>query len=79
MAEPKQVIIFPNGNIAVFNEAGEQMPELQDGWVDFDYLKKLAKALAGSDDATIEGEEYLPSYYLTEYINFYEKYPDVEA
>jgi hypothetical protein len=34
MAQVKSVILFSNGNTAVFDENGEQMGELQKGWLE---------------------------------------------
>jgi hypothetical protein len=42
MSKVKSVIIFDNGNLAVFDRNGEQMPELQESWLNFEALKKLA-------------------------------------
>ena len=29
----KSIIFFPNGNLMVFNDSGQQVPELQESWL----------------------------------------------
>ena len=41
--ETKQAIIFTNGNIMVFNEKGEQVPECQGCVLDVEIMKNLNK------------------------------------
>ena len=47
----KSLTFFPNGAVLIFDETGEQVPELQQGWMElyFDYLEK-----EGIDPTTIE-------------------------
>lgn len=55
MTNPKKVMILPNGTVAVFDENGEQIPEFQGGWINFDYLMKLGKLIA-ENESTLEVE-----------------------
>lgn len=49
-----QIFVFPNGNVAVTNNKGEQIPELQGSWINFDYIRKLA-SIAIRDNARVAG------------------------
>lgn len=71
MPKINNVMIFPNGNIAVFDKSGQQIPALQNPWLNFKALQKLAKHIA-KDKPNIEGSAYIPGNALTEYIQFYE-------
>lgn len=33
LIQPKEVLFFPNGNTAVFDEDDQQIPELQESWL----------------------------------------------
>jgi hypothetical protein len=44
--QANKIFIFANGNVAVFDKDGQQMPELQGSWIDFGYLRKLAQVIA---------------------------------
>lgn len=73
MSKIKNVMLFKNGNIAVFDEGGEQVPKLQGGWIDFEALRELAKVIA-KDNPKIEG--ILPTAFLgydplDDYVNHY--------
>lgn len=50
MENIKSVILFPNGNTAVFNSKGEQMPYLQKSWIELwcEYMQS-----SGVDPSTI--------------------------
>jgi hypothetical protein len=54
-----QVFFFTNGNVAVCNDKGEQVPTFQGSWVNFDYLKRLAKVIA-QDSPKVQGLMRLP-------------------
>jgi hypothetical protein len=56
--QANKIFIFPNGNVAVFDKDGQQMPELQGSWIDFDYLKKLAKVIV-RDNPRVEKSNLL--------------------
>ena len=49
-----QIFIFPNGNVAVTDKKGQQMPKYQGSWIDFDYIRKLA-SIALRDNARVIG------------------------
>jgi len=49
-----QIFIFPNGNVAVTDKKGQQMPGYQGSWINFDYIRKLA-SIAFRDNARIIG------------------------
>lgn len=54
LAQVNEIFVFPNGNVAVTNNKGEQMPELQGSWINFDYIRKLA-SIAIRDNARVTG------------------------
>lgn len=72
------VFIFDNGNIAVTDQNGEQMPDLQDPWINYDALKKLAEVIA-TDRPEIRGSFPLKFDPLRDYVSFYEKHPNMET
>jgi hypothetical protein len=51
----KRVIFFPNGHTAVFDERGQQVPELQRAWI-----KLFAEFLDDHDEDPVEFEFTLP-------------------
>jgi hypothetical protein len=51
----KKVVFFPNGQTAVFDEQGQQMPELQRSW-----LKLFADFLDDHDEDPTEFEFTMP-------------------
>jgi hypothetical protein len=71
------VIIFDNGNIAVFDQRGQQIPELQEGWINWNYLKRLGWVIA-HDKPRVDGAIPLPGNLLGTYVELYTKYPDME-
>lgn len=48
------VIILPNGSVAVFGNDGQQIPEFQGSWINFDYLRDLAQTVA-KDNPRVTG------------------------
>lgn len=56
-----QIFIFPNGNVAVTDNNGQQMPHYQGSWINFDYIRKLA-SIALRDNARVVGR--MPNNYL---------------
>ncbi len=76
MKKAKSIFIFPNGNIAVCDEAGQQIPELQDSWINFEVLKRLAKVIA-KDNPTVEGKMPLTYDPLNDYVELYRKNPSL--
>jgi hypothetical protein len=54
METPKSVLIFNNGNVAVFDKNGQQIPELQSGWLSM-WLQSLEDK--GVDPTQIESIE----------------------
>lgn len=72
MTKIKSVLIFENGNIAVFDDKGQQVPSLQNSWVNFNALRKLAKAIA-KDNPEIKGSFPLSYDPLMDYVRFYRK------
>lgn len=72
MKEPKSIIIFNNGNLAVFDDQGGQIPELQKSWIDFDQIKATAKMIASG----VEVEGTCP--YLDDYVRIYCEHPDLD-
>lgn len=46
MSKAKKVTIFENGNVAVWDEGGQQVAPLQGSFYDYKYMNKLAKAIA---------------------------------
>ena len=72
MNKVKHVTIFANGTIIAFDDEGQQIPELQQPWLNFKALQKLAKAIA-RDDPRIEGK--LPLNYdpLGDYVKHFKK------
>ncbi len=75
MSKVRNVMIFSNGVIAVFDESGQQVPKLQNSWLDFQALRKLAEVIV-KDKPNVEGSAYIPTSALTDYIRFYEKQRD---
>lgn len=58
MKKLKAVYLFPNGNIAVFDTSGQQVPELQGEYS----LEKHRRILLQADNSTtFEGFEHLPA------------------
>lgn len=53
---PAKVTFWPNGNVSVWDKEGNDMPELQGGWMPlyFDYLKQ-----EGYDPAKVEFKAYI--------------------
>lgn len=49
-----KIFIFPNGNVAVTDNNGQQMPRYQGSWINFDYIRKLA-SIAIRDNARVIG------------------------
>lgn len=45
----KSVMVFTNGNTAVFDKDGQQIAELQGSCVNYDYIRKLAKLIAKNE------------------------------
>lgn len=52
--EANKAFIFPNGNITVFDKNGQQIPELQGSWINFDYLRKFAEVVV-KDNVRVTG------------------------
>ena len=63
----KNIIIFQNGNIGVFDEKGKQIPELQEPWLNFQGLRELANVIV-RDDPEVEGNQNIPTSALKDYI-----------
>jgi len=53
-----EVYIFPNGNVAVTNTNGQQMPSVQGSWINYDYLQRLA-VIAVKDEPLVTGMRFL--------------------
>jgi hypothetical protein len=53
MIDVRKVMIFHNGCVAVFDEKGEQVPELQEPWF-LDLVKRIEKA--GGDPTRVQFE-----------------------
>lgn len=70
MKRLKSIIFFPNGNVAVFDEEGEQVPELQGSYI----LKLISKAIALGYEVDEHTQINLPNgkeaRYLQEYHNY---------
>lgn len=51
MKEPKKVILFSNGNVSCSDENGDQIPELQKGWLQtwYEHMESI-----GVDPSKIE-------------------------
>ena len=60
MSKPERVTIFPNGNVAVWDENGQQVAELQDSFFNYKYIDRLAKAIA-NDGLEVENMGFNPS------------------
>jgi hypothetical protein len=43
--QANRIFILPNGTVAVFDNDGQQIEELQGTWIDFEYLKKIAQII----------------------------------
>jgi hypothetical protein len=59
MSKIDKVMIFDNGNIAVFDSDGKQVPSLQEPWLNYKALMELTKRIA-KDKPNIEGTGNLP-------------------
>ncbi len=70
MRDIKSVYLFPNGNVASFNIAGEQVPELQ-GSYSIDLHKKIK--LRSVDNCSFSGFGILP-HGFNENVNQFIKY-----
>jgi hypothetical protein len=70
--QANKIFIFPNGNVVIFDKDGQQMPELQGSWIDFDYLRKLALVIA-RDNPRVNMEQILgaPRDSLSKYVKYY--------
>lgn len=68
----QSIMIFDNGTLAVFNEKGEQIPELQKSWLSFDALKQIAQVMV-RDNPEVIGDFPLDYDPLEKYIDFYQK------
>lgn len=45
----KNIMVFTNGNVGVFDKDGQQIPEHQMSLVHYDNIRKLAKLIARHD------------------------------
>jgi hypothetical protein len=66
----EKVWFFPNGNVAVFNEDGEQMVTFQGSWINLDFLKRLAWLVA-KDNPPVEGMRTLPGMVSSTFAGYY--------
>jgi hypothetical protein len=69
MNKVKTIMFFPNGNTGVFNDKGEQVSELQEGWINWKQIKSLAYLIANDPKIEVRGE--CP--HLNTYIQSYRK------
>lgn len=73
MSKLKTVTIFANGNLAAWDEKGKQIPKLQESWINFEALRRLAQRIV-KDGATVEGNIPVNHDPLKDYINFYREH-----
>lgn len=58
----KEAIFFPNGNIAVIDQRGQQMADLQGSIYDYPYIRRLARRLVADEATTLGSHEVFESY-----------------
>lgn len=68
----KSIMIFDNGTLSVFNEKGEQIPELQKSWLNFDALRQIAQVMV-RDNPEVIGDFPLDYNPLEQYVSFYQE------
>lgn len=69
--EIKKIMLFANGNTAVFDKNGQQVADLQKSWINFEALQELA-AVAVESGCSIVSQ--MPYPYLAEYMQHFREY-----
>lgn len=54
----KTVLIFNNGGMAVFDESGQQVPELQKSWMEMIFEFLQSKGIDPRDIKEIKSQDY---------------------
>jgi hypothetical protein len=72
MSKIKSVTFFPNGNTAVFDDAGNQMPELQEAWIRLwaEHAKNLGHDVTEIEDIMLPNEKYARFFKIEDGVNW---------